>query len=139
MMAQKQAIVCDIVTKDKLNTLSHNGKHQGVIACLTQQTSPILSESHLMQWLADKISPKRVLMLDGIQDPHNLGACLRSADAAGFDVVIVPKDKACEVTPLVRKVACGAAENVPVVTVINLSRTLDELKKNWFLELWFSR
>ncbi|HGX92090.1 MAG TPA: 23S rRNA (guanosine(2251)-2'-O)-methyltransferase RlmB, partial [Candidatus Tenderia sp.] len=70
-----------------------------------------------------------LLILDGVQDPHNLGACLRSADAAGVDAVIVPKDKAAGLTPVVRKVACGAAESVPFYQVTNLARTLRELQE----------
>jgi 23S rRNA (guanosine2251-2'-O)-methyltransferase len=70
-----------------------------------------------------------LLVLDGVQDPHNLGACLRSADAAGVDAVIVPKDKAAGLTPVVRKVACGAAENVPFFQVTNLARTLRDLQE----------
>ncbi len=68
-------------------------------------------------------------MLDGVQDPHNLGACLRSADAAGVAAVIVPRDRAAGLTPVVRKVAAGAAETVPLVAVVNLARTLRELKE----------
>ena len=68
-------------------------------------------------------------MLDGVTDPHNLGACLRSADAAGVDAVIVPKDRSADLTPTVRKVACGAAEVVPFVRVTNLSRALAALKE----------
>jgi 23S rRNA (guanosine2251-2'-O)-methyltransferase len=68
-------------------------------------------------------------VLDGVQDPHNLGACLRSADAAGVAAVIVPRDRAAGLTPVVRKVAAGAAETVPLVSVVNLARTLRELKE----------
>ena len=69
-----------------------------------------------------------LLILDGIQDPHNLGACLRSADAAGVDAVIAPKDRAASITPTVRKVASGAAESIPFIQVTNLARTLKQLK-----------
>jgi 23S rRNA (guanosine2251-2'-O)-methyltransferase len=68
-------------------------------------------------------------VLDGVTDPHNLGACLRSAEAAGVDAVIVPKDKSALMTPTVRKVACGAAEVVPFITVTNLARCLATLKQ----------
>jgi 23S rRNA (guanosine2251-2'-O)-methyltransferase len=68
-------------------------------------------------------------VLDGVTDPHNLGACLRSADAAGVAAVIVPRDRAAGLTPVVRKVAAGAAESVPLVAVVNLARTLRELKE----------
>ena len=70
-----------------------------------------------------------VLVLDGVQDPHNLGACLRTADAVGVHAVVTPKDRACGVTPVVRKVASGAAESVPVFQVTNLARVLRELKE----------
>ena len=69
-----------------------------------------------------------LLILDGIQDPHNLGACLRTADAAGVDAVIAPKDRAAGITATVRKVACGAAESVPFIQVTNLARTLKQLQ-----------
>jgi 23S rRNA (guanosine2251-2'-O)-methyltransferase len=70
-----------------------------------------------------------LLVLDGVTDPHNLGACLRSADAAGVQAVIVPKDRSASLTPVVRKVACGAAETVPLVAVTNLARTLKQLQQ----------
>ena len=73
--------------------------------------------------------PPFLLILDGVQDPHNLGACLRTADAAGVHAVIVPRDKACGLTSTVRKVACGAAETVPFVQVTNLTRTLKALQQ----------
>ena len=69
-----------------------------------------------------------MLVLDGITDPHNLGACLRSADAAGVHAIIVPKDKSAKLNGTARKVACGAAETVPLVQVTNLARTLREIK-----------
>jgi 23S rRNA (guanosine2251-2'-O)-methyltransferase len=71
-----------------------------------------------------------VLVLDGVQDPHNLGACLRSADAFGAHVLIIPRDRAAPVTPVVRKVAAGAAETIPVVAVVNLARSLGQLKES---------
>jgi 23S rRNA (guanosine2251-2'-O)-methyltransferase len=75
-----------------------------------------------------------LLVLDCVQDPHNLGACLRSADGAGVDAVIIPKDKAVSLTPAVIKVSCGGAENVPLIVVTNLARALQKLKdKNVWL------
>jgi 23S rRNA (guanosine2251-2'-O)-methyltransferase len=73
--------------------------------------------------------PPLILVLDGVTDPHNLGACLRTADAAGALAVIVPKDKSATLTPTVRKVACGAAEVIPLVAVTNLARTLEKLQQ----------
>ena len=74
--------------------------------------------------------PAFLLILDNIQDPHNLGACLRSADAAGVHAVIAPKDRSVGITDTVRLVACGAAEHVPFVQVTNLARTIRQLKKS---------
>ena len=102
-------------------------RHQGVVArCaghepLAEEDLPALL--HLLQ------TPPFLLVLDGVQDPHNLGACLRSADAAGVHAVIAPRDRAAGITPVVRKVASGAAEVVPFIQVTNLARTLRALKE----------
>jgi 23S rRNA (guanosine2251-2'-O)-methyltransferase len=104
--------------------------HQGVAAEVLPL--PPWSEDDLVSALADARSPL-VLALDGVQDPHNLGACLRTADACGALAVVVPKDRAANLTPVVRKVAAGAAESVPLVTVTNLVRTLKLLKE---AQLW---
>ena len=85
-------------------------------------------EPDLDALLDDLVGPPFLLILDEIQDPHNLGACLRTADAAGIQAVIAPRDNAVGLTPTVAKVASGAAETVPYVQVTNLARTLDSLK-----------
>jgi 23S rRNA (guanosine2251-2'-O)-methyltransferase len=100
--------------------------HQGVAADITPL--PPWSEDELLAALQSASAPL-LLALDGVQDPHNLGACLRSADACGALAVIVPRDRAAQVTPTVRKVAVGAAETTPVVVVTNLVRTLRLLKQ----------
>ena len=100
--------------------------HQGVAADITPL--PPWSEDELLAAL-QSVSAPLLLALDGVQDPHNLGACLRSADACGALAVIVPRDRAAQVTPTVRKVAVGAAETTPVVAVTNLVRTLKLLKQ----------
>jgi 23S rRNA (guanosine2251-2'-O)-methyltransferase len=100
--------------------------HQGVAADITPL--PPWTEDELLVAL-QKVSAPLLLALDGVQDPHNLGACLRSADACGALAVIVPRDRAAQVTPTVRKVAVGAAETTPVVAVTNLVRTLKLLKQ----------
>ena len=83
-----------------------------------------------LEQVIQHLSPSSLLLvLDGIQDPHNLGACLRTADAAGVEAVIVPKDRAVGLTPVVKKVAAGAAESVDLITVPNLSRSLKQLKE----------
>lgn len=112
-----------------------DGRHQGAVAEIggdaaseTGRTSNRWDEAELLQAVEDKVGPMLLLVLDGVTDPHNLGACLRSADAAGVDAVVVPRDNSADLTPVVRKVACGAAEVVPFVQVTNLSRALQALK-----------
>src|SRR6201984_2274186 len=100
--------------------------HQGVAAEITPLAP--WGEDELLGALQGATAPL-LLALDGVQDPHNLGACLRTADACGALAVIVPRDRAAQLTPAVRKVAAGAAETTPVVTVTNLVRTLKLLKE----------
>ena len=100
--------------------------HQGVAADITPM--PPGTEDDLIAALENAKNPL-ILVLDGVQDPHNLGACLRTADACGALAVVVPRDRAAQVTPTVRKVAVGAAETTPVVPVTNLVRTLKLLKE----------
>jgi 23S rRNA (guanosine2251-2'-O)-methyltransferase len=100
--------------------------HQGVAADITPL--PPWTEDELFDALQSVTNPL-ILALDGVQDPHNLGACLRTADACGALAVVVPRDRAAQVTPTVRKVAVGAAETTPVVAVTNLVRTLKLLKE----------
>ncbi|MDP5053719.1 MAG: 23S rRNA (guanosine(2251)-2'-O)-methyltransferase RlmB, partial [Congregibacter sp.] len=107
------------------------GRHQGVVAELKHsnpgQNDLRWGEAQLEQAVTG--NPRAlVLVLDGVTDPHNLGACMRSADAAGVTAVVVPKDNAADITAVVRKVACGATETVPLVRVTNLARSLDMLK-----------
>jgi 23S rRNA (guanosine2251-2'-O)-methyltransferase len=101
--------------------------HQGVVADITPM--PPWTEDDLFTALQTATQPL-ILVLDGVQDPHNLGACLRTADACGALAVVVPRDRAAQVTPTVRKVAVGAAETTPVVAVTNLVRTLKLLKES---------
>jgi 23S rRNA (guanosine2251-2'-O)-methyltransferase len=100
--------------------------HQGVIAEIS--ALPSWSEDDLLSAITTAKAPL-LLALDGVQDPHNLGACLRTADACGALAVVVPKDRAAQLTPTVRKVAAGAAETTPVVAVTNLARCLALLKE----------
>lgn len=103
------------------------GVHQGVAAKI-RPLEPC-SEAELLRLLEGLHEPPLLLVLDGVTDPHNLGACLRSADASGAHAVIIPKDKSASLSATVRKVACGAAEVVPVVAVTNLARTLRRLQE----------
>jgi len=102
-------------------------RHQGVMAIIRQE--PALREKDLDHLLDELNETPLLLVLDGVQDPHNLGACLRTADAAGAHAVIAPKDRAVGLTPVVRKVASGAVERVPFFQVTNLARTLRSLKE----------
>ncbi|MDH1443333.1 23S rRNA (guanosine(2251)-2'-O)-methyltransferase RlmB [Pseudomonas sp. GD03721] len=103
------------------------GVHQGVVAEVSP--SQVWGENMLDELLERSEGVPLLLVLDGVTDPHNLGACLRTADAAGALAVIVPKDKSATLNATVRKVACGAAEVIPLVAVTNLARTLEKLQK----------
>ncbi|HEX2493616.1 MAG TPA: 23S rRNA (guanosine(2251)-2'-O)-methyltransferase RlmB [Steroidobacter sp.] len=115
----------------ELDRLTGSDRHQG--ACLEIRAAGPLGEGALDDLLDQQASPPLLLVLDGVQDPHNLGACLRTADAVGATAVIVPRDRAAGLSPSVRKVASGAAETVPLIQVVNLARTLRWLKKR---EVW---
>jgi 23S rRNA (guanosine2251-2'-O)-methyltransferase len=126
-LARNQGVRLEALPRAELDG-KVEGRHQGVIAQV-EGGAREWDEQALFQLLDDLDHPALVLVLDGVTDPHNLGACLRSADAAGVDAVIVPKDKSADLSPVVSKVACGAAEVVPFVRVTNLARTLAELKE----------
>ena len=110
------------------------GAHQGVIAQLGSldfSNDHVMTEQRLIEHL--KISDSQlVLILDGVTDPHNLGACMRSADAAGVELIIIPKDKSASLNQTVRKVASGAAETILLVPVTNLARCIERLKQLGF-------
>jgi len=128
----QMADACDLpverLDRQELDRRAGHGRHQGAI--LKVRPAEAHSESFLEQLLTDLDEPPFLLVLDGVTDPHNLGACLRSADAAGVHAVIAPRDRACGLTPVVRKVASGAAESVPLVQVTNLSRSLSLLRES---------
>ena len=130
-LAQEQGVVVERCGKTDLDALTP-GRHQGVVATLqagaSYEAAGQTSESDLMAMVAAAEQPL-LLILDGVTDPHNLGACLRSADAAGVTAVIFPKDKSADINDVARKVASGAAETVPWVRVTNLARTIAELKQ----------
>lgn len=122
---QTQGIPTQTVARKTLDKLSQAGRHQGIV--LRCKAAPVLDEVDLLALLKER-ADALLLVLDGVQDPHNLGACLRSADAAGVTAVIIPRDRAGGLTPAVRKVACGAAESVPLIQVTNLARCLQQLQ-----------
>jgi 23S rRNA (guanosine2251-2'-O)-methyltransferase len=112
---------------DSLAKLVGNVTHQGAVAAVRPLKA--WDEHDLSDAISQINGPALLLILDGVTDPHNLGACLRSADAAGVHAVILPKDRSAAVDGVVRKVAAGAAEFVPVVSVTNLARVLDMIKE----------
>lgn len=121
-LAASHHIKIEYAPRHELDRLANQENHQGLIAYC--QKAHTFHEADLEKLLDSISGPVLLLVLDGVQDPHNLGACLRSADAAGVHAVIAPKDKSVGLTPTVAKVACGAAETVPFVQVTNLARTL---------------
>lgn len=114
------------VSKHQIDSLTQQAVHQGVLAEIQERR--LWTEADLPNLLSSLSHPPLLLILDGIQDPHNLGACLRTAHAAGVDIVLAPKDHAVSITPTVSKVASGAAEITPFIAVTNLARCLDQLK-----------
>lgn len=114
------------VTRAELDERVPGVSHQGVVAEIGM--APGLGEKDLADFLDGVPGPPFILVLDNVQDPHNLGACLRSADAAGVDLVIVPRDKSAPLNGAARKVACGAADTLPLVRVTNLARVLRMLR-----------
>jgi 23S rRNA (guanosine2251-2'-O)-methyltransferase len=116
-----------IVDNSALDEMTAGANHQGWVAVYAKAIK-MYHEDKLTELLATE-SKFLFLVLDGVQDPHNLGACLRSADAAGVTAVIIPKDNAVGLTATVQKVASGAAENVILIQVTNLARSLQELKQ----------
>lgn len=124
--ARSAGVKVEETSNDTLDRAAGHTHHQGVVARC--RAAAERTEAELPAFLEGLQDPPFVLVLDGIQDPHNLGACLRSADAAGVHAVILPRDNSAPLTPVVRKVASGAAETVPVFRVTNLARVLEALK-----------
>ena len=125
-LAATHAVRIIAVDVQRLDGLTAHARHQGIAARVTA-----LPLKHDLDGVLESINgPALLLVLDGVQDPHNLGACLRVADAFGVHAVIAPKDRAVGITPVVSKVASGAAETVPYISVTNLARTLRELKES---------
>ncbi|MGH8442610.1 MAG: 23S rRNA (guanosine(2251)-2'-O)-methyltransferase RlmB [Nevskiaceae bacterium] len=121
-LAREAGIPLRLVPKSELDLAAPELRHQGVLAAMPAQE--FSGEDALdLPATPDKL----LLVLDGVQDPHNLGACLRTAEAAGVHALIVPKDRAAGLSPVARKVAAGSAERVPVITVTNLARSLKRL------------
>lgn len=130
-LAKQSGVALHSVSKKYFQSLGLEVVHQGVVAKIRPQV--VRTEHDLMEIIKDsfekKATPPLLLVLDHLEDPHNLGACLRTADAAGVQAVIIPKSGAVNITPGVRKSASGAAETVPCFEVSNLVRCLEALKK----------
>ncbi|HET8552026.1 MAG TPA: 23S rRNA (guanosine(2251)-2'-O)-methyltransferase RlmB [Gammaproteobacteria bacterium] len=125
--ASKRNVPLELLPRDELDRLAGAATHQGAVG---EVHAAAPGNEQTLEALLDELSgPPFLLVLDGVQDPHNLGACLRSAAAAGAHAVIAPRDRAASLTPAARKVASGAAEIVPFVQVTNLARTLRGLKE----------
>ncbi|HET7203224.1 MAG TPA: 23S rRNA (guanosine(2251)-2'-O)-methyltransferase RlmB [Steroidobacteraceae bacterium] len=127
-LAQAAGVVVQAAGDGELDRLADGERHQGAVAeVIPRAGDPETQLEEALEALGD--TPALLLVLDGVTDPHNLGACMRSADAAGAAAVLVPRDRAAGLTPVVRKVAAGATESVPLIAVVNLARTLRELKE----------
>ena len=127
-IAERQKIEIEYISKQALDRHTDNAVHQGL--AIKRRVSPVNVLTGLDEILAiGQTKPLLLLLLDGVQDPHNLGACLRTANAAAVDAVIIPKNKAVSVNATVRKVASGATEHTPVISVTNLSRCIRQLQE----------
>jgi 23S rRNA (guanosine2251-2'-O)-methyltransferase len=120
-----------IANRQWLDEKSKNGVHQGILAMV--KPSRGYQENDIPLLMEGQPNPV-ILILDGVTDPHNLGACIRTADAAGVDFIIVPKDRSAPLNSTAQKVACGAAESIPVVRVTNLARTMRMLQDEY--QVW---
>jgi 23S rRNA (guanosine2251-2'-O)-methyltransferase len=126
-LARERGVPLQLVDGIELDRRAPDVNHQGVVAQVSG--GRMLGEADLEAMLDGLDHPPFLLVLDGVQDPHNLGACLRTADAAGVDAVVAPRDRAVGLTPAARKTAAGAAETLPFIQVTNLARTLRGLQQ----------
>ncbi len=130
--AKKQDTLIQFVAKERLNQLTETGKHQGVIAYAAAYAYAEVED--MLRLARDRGEAPFLILLDGIEDPHNLGAIIRTANLAGAHGVIIPKRRAVGLTATVAKASAGALHYTPVAKVTNLTRTMEELKKQG---LWF--
>ncbi len=134
-LAEEMGVAIEKVSRERLDQLFQlKTNHQGV-AVEVIMTAP--GDERALYALMDNLSsPALLLILDGVTDPHNLGACLRNADASGVQAVIAPKDKSAGLTPVVTKVASGAASTVPYIQVTNLARVMQKLQQDYNVWLY---
>lgn len=126
-LAAEKSVAVNLVNTSRLDRLCFGKRHQGVVA-LVEAAVPQLTLARLLEDLKDAETQPLLLLLDGVTDPRNLGACLRVADGAGVKAVIAPKDHSCMLTDVVIHTASGAAESVPYILVTNLTRTIEDLQ-----------
>lgn len=129
-LANKAGIRVQSAAGPALKKLSNDGFHQGVVADI--QPDNLFVQQDLGTILAGLPDDATLLMLDGVQDPHNLGACLRSAESAGVALVMIPKDRAADLTPVARRAASGAAELLPICRVTNVARAIRSCQQHGF-------
>ncbi|WCG83838.1 23S rRNA (guanosine(2251)-2'-O)-methyltransferase RlmB [Pectobacterium sp. A5351] len=123
---EAQGIVIQVANRQWLDKQADDAVHQGIVAKVKEGRK---YQENDLPALLDNLEMPFLLILDGVTDPHNLGACLRNADGAGVHAVIVPRDRSAQLNATVKKVACGAAETVPVISVTNLARTMRLLQE----------
>ena len=126
-LAAEKSVAINLVGSTRLDRLCFGRRHQGVVA-LVEAAVPQMALADLLQNLNGSGTQPLLLLLDGVTDPRNLGACLRVADGAGVQAVIAPKDHSCMLTDVVIHTASGAAESVPYILVTNLTRTIEDLQ-----------
>ena len=131
--AKKKNIIYSFVSKQRLDQMSESGRHQGVIAYCSEYTYAEIDD--IFKKAADKGEDPFIILLDEIEDPHNLGAIIRTANLAGAHGVIIPKHRAAGLTSTAVRASAGAVYHTPVVKVTNISKTIDELKEKG---LWFA-
>jgi 23S rRNA (guanosine2251-2'-O)-methyltransferase len=124
-LAKKAGIAVESIGTDRLKEKCPGARHQGIVAELRQSSATTVTLDDVLQK-----DPVLLLVLDEVQDPHNIGACLRTADAVGVDAVIVSKNRSPALTPVIRNVASGGAETVPYIMVSNLARALEQIKQH---------
>ena len=132
--AKKTDAIINFVKKERLDQMSETGKHQGVIAYAAAYEYGTVEE--MLQSAEEKQEPPFLILLDNIEDPHNLGSILRTANQVGAHGVIIPKRRAVGLTATVAKASAGAINYTPVAKVTNLVKTMDELKKRNVVCLW---
>lgn len=130
LLAKENAVPVKWVPKQKLDTMTNHGVHQGIVLAITAYEYLTLDE--LLDRTKEKTDTPFFLILDSLEDPHNFGSILRTADATGVDGIIIPKHRAVGITPVVTKASTGAVEYIPVARVTNLTQSIAALKENNF-------